>query len=232
MGSARPAGGTLRVVSVVPPASIDPALLYPLTQAQFSDATYDTLVTFQKTGGSSGLQLVPDLALAMPTVSAGGTVYTFTLRPGLRYSTGRPVRAAGLPVRSRARPGAQSGCGILPRRHRGRGGVRPGKPATWLAASSADDSASTVTFRLTAPDPDFLDKLAFEFTAPVPPYIPPRDVGRDPVPGTGPYMITRYIPGEEVVFARNPYFREWSAAAQPEGSPGPHRVDLRHIGHP
>ena len=26
----------------------------------------------------------------------------------------------------------------------------------------------TVTFRLTAPDPDFLDKLAFEFTAPVP----------------------------------------------------------------
>ena len=61
-------------------------------QGQFSDATYDTLVTFQKTGGSTGLQLVPDLALAVPTVSAGGTVYTFTLRAGLRYSTGRPVR--------------------------------------------------------------------------------------------------------------------------------------------
>ena len=52
---ARPTGGTLRVVSVVPPASIDPALLYPWAQAQFSEATYDTLVTFQKTGGSSGL---------------------------------------------------------------------------------------------------------------------------------------------------------------------------------
>ena len=76
-----------------------------------------------------------------------------------------------------------------------------------------------MTFRLTAPDPDFLDKLAFEFTAPVPPYIPARDTGRDPVPGTGPYMITGYIPGREVVFARNPYFREWSAAAQPAGSP-------------
>ena len=82
-----------------------------------------------------------------------------------------------------------------------------------------DDSARTLTFRLTSPDPDFLDKLAFEFTAPVPPYIPARDVGRDPVPGTGPYMITRYVPRRQVHFSRNPFFREWSAAAQPEGSP-------------
>ena len=76
-----------------------------------------------------------------------------------------------------------------------------------------------MTFRLTAPDPDFLDKLAFEFTAPVPAYVPARDIGRDPVPGTGPYLITRYVPGRQVVFARNRYFREWSAAAQPGGSP-------------
>ena len=76
-----------------------------------------------------------------------------------------------------------------------------------------------MTFRLSAPDPDFLYKLAFGFTAPVPSYIPARDAGRDPVPGTGPYMITRYVPGRQVVFARNPYFREWSAAAQPDGSP-------------
>ena len=32
-------------------------------------------------------------------------------------------------------------------------------------------------------------------------------------------MITRYIPGRQVLFIRNPFFREWSAAAQPEGSP-------------
>ena len=91
-GNARPVGGTVHVVATAPLASIDPALLYPNTQPQFSDATYDTLVTFQKTGGSGGLLIVPDLALAMPTVTAGGTVYTFTLRPGLRYSTGRHVR--------------------------------------------------------------------------------------------------------------------------------------------
>jgi ABC-type transport system substrate-binding protein len=216
--SSPPAGGTLRVVSVIAPTSIDPALLYPWAQAQFSDATYDTLVTFQKTGGSSGLQLVPDLALAMPAVTAGGTVYTFTLRAGLRYSTGRPLRPQDFRYAIERvldlNPAAASFLdGIA-----GAAACVPGKLCN-LAGVTVDDPAGTVTFRLTAPDPDFLDKLAFEFTAPVPSYIPARDVGQDPVPGTGPYVITRYVPDRQVVFARNRYFREWSAAAQPDGSP-------------
>jgi YVTN family beta-propeller protein len=216
--SSPPVGGTLRVVSVIPPTSIDPALLYPWAQAQFSDATYDTLVTFQKTGGSSGLQLVPDLALAMPTVTADGTVYTFTLRPGLRYSSGQPVRPEDFRYALERvldlNPTATSFLdGIA-----GAADCVPGKLCN-LAGVTVNDPADTVTFRLTAPDPDFLDKLTFEFTAPVPAYIPARDIGADPVPGTGPYVITRYIPGRQVVFARNRYFREWSAAAQPDGSP-------------
>ena len=215
----RPAGGTLRVVSVVAPTSIDPALIYPEMQAQFSDDTYDTLVTFQKTGGSSGLQLVPDLALAMPTVSAGGTIYTFTLRPGLRYSTGQFVRAQDFRYAIERvldlNPAAASFLdGIV-----GAARCTPGKLCDLDRGIIASDAAGTVTFRLIAPDPDFLDKLAFEFTAPVPAGIPARDTGRAPVPATGPYMITRYVPGRQVVFARNPRFREWSAAAQPAGSP-------------
>ena len=214
-----PAGGTLRVVSVVAPTSIDPALIYPLMQAQFSDATYDTLVTFQKTGGSSGLQLVPDLALAMPSVTADGTVYTFTLRPGLRYSSGRPVRPEDFRYAIERvldlNPAAASFLDGI----QGAADCSTGKLCDLAQGVTVDDPADTVTFRLTAPDPDFLYKLAFEFTAPVPAYIPARDIGRDPVPGTGPYMITRYVPGRQVVFARNRYFREWSAAAQPDGSP-------------
>jgi peptide/nickel transport system substrate-binding protein len=214
-----PAGGTLRVVSVVAPTSIDPALIYPLMQAQFSDATYDTLVTFQKTGGSSGLQLVPDLALAMPAVTADGTVYTFTLRPGLRYSSGHPVRPEDFRYAIERvldlNPAAASFLDGI----QGAAECSTGKLCDLAQGVTVDDPADTVTFHLTAPDPDFLYKLAFEFTAPVPAYIPARDIGRDPVPGTGPYVITRYIPGRQVVFARNPYFREWSAAAQPDGSP-------------
>jgi peptide/nickel transport system substrate-binding protein len=201
-------------------------------QALFSDNTYDTLVTFQKIGGSSGLQLVPDLALAMPTVTAGGTTYTFTLRPGLRYSTWQPVRPQDFRYAIERvldlNPTAASFIdGIV-----GASACIPGKFCNLGRGIIVNDAAGTVTFRLTAPDPDFLYKLAFEFTAPVSPYIPLRDVGQRPAPGTGPYMITRYVPGREVIFARNPYFREWSAAAQPQGVPRPHRVDVRHLAHP
>ena len=44
------------------------------------------------------------------------------------------------------------------------------------------------------------------------------DMGLTPLPGTGPYRIASATP-KEVVFKRNPYFREWSHAAQPEGNP-------------
>ncbi len=218
-GGARPSGGTLRVASSIPPVSIDPALQYPMVGPQFSEATYDTLVTFQKTGGSGGLLLVPDLALAMPAVSEGGTVYAFRLRPGLRYSTGQPIRAEDFryALERVLELNAQAGSfldGIV--------GARACTAHTRCNLTRGvvvDDANRTVTFHLTAPDPYLLDKLAFEFTAPVPPSVPARGVPGEPVPGAGPYEVTRYVPHHEVVFSRNPYFHEWSRAAQPEGSP-------------
>ena len=41
----------------------------------------------------------------------------------------------------------------------------------------------------------------------------------DPVPATGPYVIERHAPGDELVLVRNPNFREWSPEAQPDGYP-------------
>ena len=217
--ASRHRGGTLRLLSSAWFGTIDPALSYPAAPALFTEATYDTLVTFQRTGGSGGLQLVPDLALALPTPQAGGTQYTFVLRPGLRYSNGTPVRPQDFryalervfvlnPRRARSSPGFSA-----------RMRAAAAHPVTCPARITVDDHARTVTFHLTAPDGDFLYKLAFPFTAPVPASVPAHDVGTSPVPATGPYMITRDIPGREVDLARNPEFRQWSAAAQPDGFP-------------
>jgi YVTN family beta-propeller protein len=85
-------GGTIRVLSSAWPGPPGSAANYFALPGQFATATYDTLVTFQQVGGSGGAQLVPDLALAIPAAQAGGTQYTFVLRPGLRYSNGAPVR--------------------------------------------------------------------------------------------------------------------------------------------
>ena len=86
-------GGTLRIASTGPFASIDPAIYDGAEPPQFGGLTYDTLVTFDHTGGVDGLRLVPDLALTLPTPTDGRRAYTFHLRPGIRYSNGTPVRA-------------------------------------------------------------------------------------------------------------------------------------------
>ena len=75
-----------------------------------------------------------------------------------------------------------------------------------------------MTFHLTQPDPDFLYKLTLAYADVLPATVPGREA-RTPLPATGPYMISRYVPGRELLMVRNPRFREWSAAAQPAGYP-------------
>jgi hypothetical protein len=82
----------------------------------------------------------------------------------------------------------------------------------------ANDRTGTVTFRLTPPDPDFLHKLTLAYADVLPASTPGREA-RAPLPATGPYMITHYVPGRQLLLTRNPHFREWSAAAQPSGYP-------------
>jgi peptide/nickel transport system substrate-binding protein len=82
-----------------------------------------------------------------------------------------------------------------------------------------DDAAGIVVFHLRAPDPDFLFKLTvLGFSVPVPAGTPNRVLRSTPLPGTGPYTIV-HVSERDVRFSRNPFFREWSHAAQPDGNP-------------
>jgi YVTN family beta-propeller protein len=212
-------GGTLRIVSSEPQPTIDPALTYPESPYQFFEGTYDGLMNYDQVGGSDGLQVVPNLALAMPSVTSGGTVYSFVLRPGIRYSNGRLVRPEDFRraierVFELNATAAFFLDGIV-----GANSCHSGQPCNLDRGITVSDSADAVIFHLVGPDPDFLYKLTFEFTAPVPPGTPTHDVGTHPVPSTGPYMVDHYVPGREVEFVRNPYFHMWSAAAEPAGVP-------------
>jgi len=212
-------GGTLTLLGFRP-NSIDPAFIsfeYPPTQ--FSGLTYDTLVTFERASGPQGLQLVPDLALAVPAPTDSGRSYVFRLRPGIHYSDGRPLRASdfrrGLERLFRVgSPGADHYTAIVG----GAACARNPRSCELSRGIVVDDPARTVAFRLAEPDPYLLSKLAASFAVPVPPGTPPRDVGFRPIPGTGPYRIVRAT-ARETRFSRNPRFREWSYAAQPDGYP-------------
>jgi peptide/nickel transport system substrate-binding protein len=163
---------------------------------------------------------VPDLAVSLPTPTAAGTVYTFRLRPGIRYSDGRTVRASDFRraierVFAFGSEASPEFAGIVGARACTGAGAAACNLTTGIAT---DDAARTVVFHLRAADPEFLKSLASAAATPVPPGTPFRDVRFRPIPGTGPYKVAS-AGDREVRYIRNPYFRERSHAAQPDGNP-------------
>ena len=213
-------GGTLRVLHGRP-ITLDPALQVDLLALEFDRLTHSGLVAYNHVAGAAGTQLVPDLAVSLPVPTSGGTVYTFRLRPGVRYSDGRPLRSRDfrraiervLSLGSESSPAFTNIVGARACAGKGAAGC------DLSAGIVTDDAARTVTFRLRAPDPEFLTGLAVNGLAtPVPPDTPFRDMRFDPIPGTGPYKIAS-ANEREIRAVRNPYFRERSHAAQPDGNP-------------
>ncbi|MFN2627090.1 MAG: BTAD domain-containing putative transcriptional regulator [Gaiellaceae bacterium] len=214
-------GGTLRVLAGAPDF-IDPALAYFSASWSILTMTNDGLVAFRRVGGAQGAQLVPDLAGSLPTPTHGGTTYTFQLRPGIRYSNGKLVEPAdfrrALERVFEVRP--VSGGAQLYREIVGATRCAPGKTCGLSKGVITDDRARSVTFHLSAPDADFLTKLALPFAFAVPPGTPAHDVGTHPVPATGPYEIASYRPKRHWLrLVRNPRYRQWSVDAQPGGYP-------------
>jgi YVTN family beta-propeller protein len=213
-------GGTLKVAVNFAPDSIDPAVAYTTSSFPIVHLAYDGLVGFDHASGLAGTQLVPDLAVSLPTPTDGGKTYTFQLRPNLHYSDGKPVRASDVRAsferfyRTGKAPVAYYD-GIL------------GAPACKRAPSNcdlskgivADDRTRTVTFRLAAADPEFLYQLALPFASVLPSSTPAKLPAGQSVPTIGPYAISVYRPGRQLRLVRNPYFRQWSQAAQPDGYP-------------
>ena len=65
------------------------------TQAAEADwLAYTGLTTYAHASGTAGGQVIPGLATALPTVTDGGKTYTATLRKGLVFSNGKPVKAS------------------------------------------------------------------------------------------------------------------------------------------
>ncbi len=70
------------------PDTIDPQKASFVREITVIMRVFSNLLTFNEKG-----ELVPEMAERMPTVSQDGKVLTVTLKPGLKYSDGRPLTA-------------------------------------------------------------------------------------------------------------------------------------------
>ena len=81
-------GGTMTVAYQNDIATLDPAIGYDWNNWPMEKMVFDALMDYD-----TGTTLVPQLAAEMPKVNADATVYTFKLRPGVKFHNGRELNA-------------------------------------------------------------------------------------------------------------------------------------------
>ncbi len=161
---------------------------------------------------------MPSIAEEIPTPTDEGKTWTFKIRKGIKFSNGKDLTVDDV-VASLNRIFKVSGptAGTFYAGIEGADACLKSPADCTLSGVTADAAANTVTIKLTAPDAEFLYKLAVPHAAILPADAPAKDVGTDPIPGTGAYMIQSYNPNERMKLVRNPNFKEWSEIAQPDG---------------
>jgi peptide/nickel transport system substrate-binding protein len=186
----------------------DPALAYGVLSWEIEYATCAKLVNYPDVEGSKGSELVPgEPTTGFPVISNGGKTYTFTIRPGIRYSDGATLKASDFvyAFNRDANPAMQSPVTPFVTDVKGWMDVVD-KKASKLTGVTA--KGNKLTIQLTHPDGGLLTKLAMPFFCAVEPAKTPIDPkGVDALPAAGPYYIASRTEGKQLVLKRNPFYR-------------------------
>ena len=203
-----PSGGTLRIVSGFDIAdNMDPALASDPLSSQLLYATCASLLNYPDRAGAAGAQLVPEVAESLPARSPDGLTYTFTIRPGFRFSppNDQPVTAQTFKytiertLNHRTGSYADTFFGDIV----GAEAYMAGK-ATHISGITV--SGNKLIIHLRAPAPDFPARIAMPAFCAVPTNTPVNSGGDRTIPSAGPYYVASYTPGQGVVLVRNPNY--------------------------
>jgi YVTN family beta-propeller protein len=202
-----PAGGVAHLTMQDDLPSLDPAL--GLTNApSLLYATCANLLTYPDAAAPAGSQVVPEVAEAVPSPTNGGRTYTFTIRPGFRFSppSNQPVNAQTFKstiervISPRlGSPLADGFSDVVGYRE-----FVSGMPGG-LRGVVANGDRLTIT--LAHPDGALLADLAGGGACAVPTGTPDAAGGLDAIPSAGPYFISSYTPRQQLVLTRNPGYR-------------------------
>ena len=226
--SAPSAGKTFALLKVVNGTTdyLDPGLSYRLESWQLFQDVYLGLVVKAHVACDKGTAtlncttILPGLATTTGTVTDQGRDYKFTLRKGMKYSNGEPIKASDFKstiIRDFRlnSPGIGFFSNII--------GIdscekNPTKCKS-ISGIVTDDAAGTVEIKLSEPQSDFLYILSIPFTSQVPASTPQKDTENPPPAASGPYYFSSYSPSKSITMLRNPNWKKGEIPAVPDGNP-------------
>ncbi len=185
---------------------LDPGYSYTVEGWEIMWNVYLSLLGYKHVNGPDGATIVPALAKDLPQISSDGKTYTLTLRSGLKYSNGAPVKASDFKYAIKRdfladSPGVGFFTNIV-----GADQFSKTKKGD-ISGITANDQTGKITIKLAKPQGDFQNILATIFAAPVPQGTSSKDQSTHPIPSTGPYMIKSYKPNRQAIIVRNPNFQ-------------------------
>ena len=200
------------------PDSLDPGFGYTTQAAEPDWLSYTGLLTYAHANGIRGTALIPGLATALPKISDGGKTYTMTLRKGLVFSNGKPVKASDFTYtveRAIKIPWGGSGQ-FITAQIVGATAYSTGKAKT-ISGITTNDSTGQIVIHLNAPYGAFDNVLAFPSLGLIPTGTPFKNEPNSPPPGVGPYMITNIVPNASFSLVKNPEWAKMNIPGIPAG---------------
>jgi peptide/nickel transport system substrate-binding protein len=184
--------------------SMDPNQWYYAVTWGLANAMCTTLIRYGDQPGTAGTELVPGIA-NMPVVSDNGLTYTYTLRPGARFSDGQAITPADIKYTYMRlmSPAVDTGTGQY---FTGLIGAPAYLAGTSKTLPGITTTATTISFHLTGPDGAFLYKSALPTTCPVPSGTPMKPITNGSLEekyASGPFKLQSYSPGRQIVLAFN-----------------------------
>jgi peptide/nickel transport system substrate-binding protein len=187
--------------------SVDPAIAFQLFSAQLESATCAKLVNYPDSPSTTDQQVVPEVAAALPSISADGKIYTFKLLTSFRFSTAsketvtaetfkHAVERALAPAVNSPAIGFMHDIVGADEYHAGQAssisGITIGKKKELI-------------IQLERPAGDFLARLALPFFCAVPLNAPPANPDAV-VASAGPYYVESFSRDGTTVVRRNPNY--------------------------
>ncbi|MFI7097931.1 ABC transporter substrate-binding protein [Streptomyces sp. NPDC050161] len=222
-------GGTLTVLNSKPQSNFDPARQYTSGGGKVPTLVFRTLTTRHRENGAAGAKAVPDLATDTGRPSKNATVWTYTLKDGLKFEDGSPITSADIKYGIERSFAAELSGGAPYLRDWLVGGEKyqgPYKDTSKDGLKSIETpDDKTLVFHLKKPEGEFPLLATQTQFAPVP---KKKDTGtkyeEHPI-SSGPYKVVKNTgDGERILLKRNEH---WSEKTDKERHAYPDTIDVK-----